>query len=51
MLASRGDDWELLAVFNCGAVKVGDRIHVLYRAVGDYVRYTSSLGYAALTRT
>lgn len=46
VLRPRGDDWEALAVFNCGAVKVGDRIHVLYRAVGDYVTYASRLGYA-----
>jgi len=50
VLAPRGDDWESLAVFNCGAVKMGDKIHVLYRAVGDYVRYASSLGYACFDR-
>ena len=46
ILKPRGEDWEALAVFNCGAVKVGDKIHVLYRAVGDYVTYASRLGYA-----
>jgi len=48
ILAPRGDDWEALAVFNCGAIRLGDKIHILYRAVGDYVRYASSLGHAIL---
>lgn len=48
ILAPRGDDWESLAVFNCGAIKLGDRIHLLYRAVGEYIRYESSLGHAVL---
>ncbi len=46
LLKPRGDDWEALAVFNCGAVKIKDKIHILYRAIGDYVTYTSRLGYA-----
>ena len=48
ILTPHGDDWESLAVFNCGALKLGDKIHLLYRAVGDYVKYASSLGHAVL---
>jgi len=48
ILAPRGDDWEALAVFNCGAIKLENEIHLLYRAVGDYMRYASSLGHAIL---
>jgi len=46
ILKPRGDDWESVAVFNCAAAYWDGKIHVLYRAVGDYVRYASSLGYA-----
>jgi len=46
ILRPRGDDWESLAVFNCAAIARGGRIHVLYRAVGEYVNYVSRLGYA-----
>jgi len=48
ILTPRGDDWESLAVFNCGALKLGNRIHLLYRAIGDYIEYASHLGYAVL---
>ena len=46
ILKPRGDDWESVAVFNCAAAYWDSKIHVLYRAVGDYVHYASSLGYA-----
>ena len=46
IIAPRGDDWEAVATFNCAAFHRDGRIHVLYRAVGDYVRYASRLGYA-----
>ncbi len=46
VLEPRGDDWESIAVFNCAATYKEGKIHVLYRAVGDYVRYVSRLGYA-----
>ncbi len=46
ILQPRGDDWESVAVFNCAALYKGGKIHVLYRAVGDYVHYASHLGYA-----
>jgi len=46
IIKPRGDDWESVATFNCAALYKGGKIHVLYRAVGDYVRYASHQGYA-----
>lgn len=46
ILLPRGENWEALAVFNCAAILIEGKIHVLYRAVGDYVTYSSRLGYA-----
>lgn len=38
--------WERMAVFNPGVALVGDRVYMLYRAVGEYELYVSSLGLA-----
>jgi predicted GH43/DUF377 family glycosyl hydrolase len=46
IIEPRGDDWEAVATFNCAALYKDGKIHVLYRAVGDYVHYASHLGYA-----
>jgi predicted GH43/DUF377 family glycosyl hydrolase len=46
ILEPRGDGWESIATFNCAATYKDGKIHVLYRAVGDYVRYAGHLGYA-----
>jgi len=46
ILEPRGDEWESVAVFNCAAAYKDGVIHVLYRAVGDYVHYASRLGHA-----
>jgi len=46
IIEPRGDDWEAVATFNCAALYKDGKIHVLYRAVGDYVRYASHQGYA-----
>ncbi len=46
IIKPRGDDWESVATFNCATLHKGGKIHVLYRAVGDYVHYASPLGYA-----
>jgi len=35
VLGPRRNFWESLAVFNPGAVRLGDRTHVLYRAIGE----------------
>jgi beta-1,2-mannobiose phosphorylase / 1,2-beta-oligomannan phosphorylase len=39
--------WENKYTFNAGAINVGDKIHILYRAMGD--DDTSVLGYASTT--
>lgn len=37
--------WESKAVFNPAVLYDGKKIHMLYRAVGEYVRYVSRVGY------
>ncbi|MGA9935610.1 MAG: hypothetical protein WBP83_10865, partial [Nitrososphaeraceae archaeon] len=39
--------WEAGAVFNCATLYDGHRVHMLYRAVGEYENYVSRLGYAS----
>ena len=46
IIEPRGDGWEAVATFNCAAIYKDGKIHVLYRAVGDYDHYAASLGYA-----
>ena len=46
LLEPRGDNWESVAVFNPSATYRDGRIHLLYRAVGEYYPYTSRLGHA-----
>jgi predicted GH43/DUF377 family glycosyl hydrolase len=41
--------WESKAVFNCGVLYDGIRIHMLYRAIGEYEDYISRVGYAFST--
>lgn len=38
--------WESKAVFNCGTVNHDGKIHMLYRAIGEYDHYISRIGYA-----
>lgn len=38
--------WESKAVFNCATLYDGDKVHMLYRAVGEYENYISRIGYA-----
>jgi beta-1,2-mannobiose phosphorylase / 1,2-beta-oligomannan phosphorylase len=38
--------WESKAVFNPAVLYDGKKIHMLYRAVGEYERYVSRVGYA-----
>jgi len=40
------NSWECGAVFNCAAVYDGEKTHLLYRAIGEYDIYISSLGHA-----
>lgn len=42
----KNNKWESGAVFNCGAAYKDNRIHLLYRAIGEYKDYISRLGYA-----
>jgi predicted GH43/DUF377 family glycosyl hydrolase len=46
ILRPRGDDWESLAAYNCGAVFKDGNIHILYRAIGEYTNYISRVGHA-----
>src|SRR5918911_3640724 len=39
--------WESKAVFNCGVLFYCDKIHMLYRAIGEYEKYISRIGYAS----
>ena len=41
--------WESQAVFNCAILLEGNRIHMLYRAIGEYEKYISRIGYASST--
>jgi predicted GH43/DUF377 family glycosyl hydrolase len=38
--------WESKAVFNCAISYDGEMIHMLYRAIGEYEKYISRIGYA-----
>jgi len=46
IITPRGDDWEACATFNPAAIYKDGKIHLLYRAVGDYLKYAANLGYA-----
>jgi len=39
-------EWESKAVFNPGAVLKDDKVHLLYRAIGEYDTYISRIGLA-----
>jgi predicted GH43/DUF377 family glycosyl hydrolase len=49
MAPKRSNWWESEAVFNCGTLCHDDRIHMLYRAIGEYENYVSRIGYASST--
>lgn len=38
--------WESEAVFNCATFYDGKKVHMLYRAIGEYEHYVSRIGYA-----
>lgn len=40
------NSWESQAVFNPGAIYKDGKVHLLYRAIGEYEFYVSRLGYA-----
>jgi predicted GH43/DUF377 family glycosyl hydrolase len=39
--------WESKSVFNCASLYDGEKVHLLYRAVGEYKDYISRIGYAS----
>lgn len=39
--------WESQAVFNCATLYDGNKVHMLYRAIGEYENYISRIGYAS----
>ncbi|MDD2717288.1 MAG: glycosidase [Candidatus Wallbacteria bacterium] len=41
-----GNDWESKAVFNAGLIYKNGKFHMLYRAIGEYEKYISRIGYA-----
>ena len=41
--------WESKAVFNCATLYDGNKVHMLYRAIGEYENYISRIGYASST--
>lgn len=49
VLVPRGDGWESKAVFNPGISYHKGKIHMLYRAVGEFKYYISRCGYASST--
>lgn len=49
MTPNQNNWWESKAVFNCGILYDGIKIHMLYRAVGEYENYISRVGYASST--
>ena len=46
ILKPRGDDWESIEVYNPAAVYIDGKIHLLFRATGEYTKYVSRLGHA-----
>ena len=49
LLPNESNWWESKAVFNCATLYDNTRIHMLYRAIGEYERYISRIGYASST--
>jgi predicted GH43/DUF377 family glycosyl hydrolase len=46
LLPDKYHTWEDRAVFNPGATFFQGKFHLLYRAIGEYVNYVSSIGHA-----
>ncbi len=46
ILEPRGDGWESLETYNPAAIHMDGKIHLLYRATGEFVQYISRLGHA-----
>lgn len=46
LIPNESNWWESKAVFNCATLYDGDKVHMLYRAIGEYENYISRIGYA-----
>ena len=46
LIPNENNWWESKAVFNCAILYDGNKIHMLYRAIGEYKNYISRIGYA-----
>ena len=49
LIADKSNWWESKAAFNCAILCYDNRIHMLYRAIGEYEKYISRIGYASST--
>ena len=49
LIPNEANWWESKAVFNCGILHYENKFHMLYRAIGEYERYISRIGYASST--
>lgn len=47
LIPNKDNLWESEAVFNCAILYDGKKIHMLYRAIGEYEHYFSRIGYAS----
>ena len=47
LIPNKNNLWESEAVFNCAIRYDGKKIHMLYRAIGEYEHYFSRIGYAS----
>jgi predicted GH43/DUF377 family glycosyl hydrolase len=47
LIANEENWWESKSVFNCASLYEGKKVHLLYRAVGEYENYVSRIGYAS----
>lgn len=49
LLPNQDNWWESKAVFNPAVLYDGNKVHMLYRAIGEYEQYISRFGYACST--
>ncbi len=49
LLPNKDNWWESEAVFNPAVLYDGNKVHMLYRAIGEYEQYISRFGYACST--
>lgn len=47
LIPNEASRWESKAVFNCAILHYENKFHMLYRAIGEYERYISRIGYAS----